>query len=184
MCQTCQNPQNIQAIESLNKIPTDNWIVYYYVHNTTKSMSKRLCLWQIKSWFSLWNSILSTEIWWKVFFKETNDKLKAYVNIYFKKNWDQWMPDTFNNNAIAFAYHPQNWPNDWSIYFNESFKFWLKNTNNYRNLKKVFVHELWHVLNLWHSTDWYDVMYATQSTFYNKILFTQDTKHLLDKIYN
>jgi predicted Zn-dependent protease len=152
--------------------------LYYKIMNYTKDMQKKQVRTAIINAFAFWNKYIG----WKKFL-ETTDESKAYTKIYFMNNQSEGLPGQFGENHLAYAYSPENVAYGWDIFVNDEYNRSFSHiSQRKRYLKKVLIHEIGHVLNLWHSEDIKDVMYPENQNNLS-IIINAKTKSLVESLY-
>lgn len=117
-----------------------------------------------------------------LFLQYTSDINKAQLIWEFTDNTNKNLPKKFDEGTLARAYAWYWWPYQWRMYFNNKIHWWFANRWKQQSLRKVWVHEILHLLWLWHSEVKEDVMRPFNLPE-NIINITEDTKLWLEKIY-
>ena len=107
----------------------------------------------------------------------------AQIKIYFKSPWDPVLPVAFGENTLAYGVAPSRNEYTWHIYVNEKFDRGVVMHEAKHRLIKTLVHEILHTLNIWHSTNKDDIMFAMYETGDHKIEFAKSTLDLLEQLY-
>lgn len=166
------------------KLPFKRWAMdvwgtcYWTIMNYSKDFDQKLIFRAISSAFAERNKRITPNM-----FIFTTDPKLAYTKIYFKTNKDTDIPQKFWDTTLAYAYSPFEQDVQWDIFVNDDFNRAFSYLTRWKYwLKKVMVHEIWHVLNLNHSEDKLDIMYFQNIPDW-RIRITDDTVKWLKELY-
>lgn len=131
---------------------------------------------------ALWE--ISRQIWSELKFKWTKNWNKnAQIKIYFKKPGDKALPVNFKKQSLAYAIAPSKNQYSGHVYVNEKIDWSGMRDEDSHWILKILVHEFLHALNIGHSSNKDDIMYAYVSEWDHDITFTGGTTDLLNKLY-
>lgn len=159
-------------------IPDSKGLFTYSVMNRAEEMNDHMSMIVLRSATRLIEKLT----FWVLKFREMKAGSKtARIKVWYKRNGDEGLPVPFKSTTLGYGVAPTGNKYEGNLFMNEEFD-WTLWASMFMVLK-VLVHEIFHLFNIWHSSDSKDVMYSEYVNWYHKIIILQWVLNLINKLY-